>query len=187
MIGKFQLLIKVYPEGKVSQHMAKMPIGDSMDFKHIEKNVKVQYPFNKKTITMCAGGTGITPIVQMLHALLGTAGDETQVTLIFGNKTQKDMLCRELLDSWAEDFKARFKVVHVLSDAAGDDTWAGAKGFITRELLEQHCAPASDDGLVIICGPPPMYNALCGPRDKPEEITGILKDMGYTPTQVYKF
>jgi|EP00927_Polykrikos_kofoidii_P048875 cytochrome-b5 reductase len=187
LLGRFQLVVKVYEGGKLSQHMNTMDIGSDMEFKHIGKNVKVQYPFGKSHITMLVGGTGITPMIQALHAILGTSGDATKVSMIFGNKTQKDILCRELLEKWSDDFKDRFSIVHVLSDAADDETWSGPKGFIDRGLLEAQCAPPSEDVLVVVCGPPPMYTALCGPRDKPEELTGLLSDMGFSADQVYKF
>jgi cytochrome-b5 reductase len=58
LIGKFELMVKIYPDGKLSQHMCNMPIGDTIDFKHINFNVKIQYPFNKKKIGMICGGTG---------------------------------------------------------------------------------------------------------------------------------
>eukprot|EP00929_Paragymnodinium_shiwhaense_P008395 TRINITY_DN112350_c0_g1_i1.p1 TRINITY_DN112350_c0_g1~~TRINITY_DN112350_c0_g1_i1.p1 ORF type:complete len:274 (+),score=61.93 TRINITY_DN112350_c0_g1_i1:64-885(+) len=186
MIGKFQLVVKVYEGGKVSGHMSTMELGATMDFKHIEKNVKLQYPFAKENITMLVGGTGITPMIQALHAILGTADDKTKVSLIFGNKTQQDILCKDLLDSWAEGFKGRFQVVHVLSNADGDASWTGAKGFIDKACIEAHAAPPAASSLLMVCGPPPMYDALCGPRDKPE-LTGLLSDMGYSAEQVYKF
>lgn len=187
LLGKFQLVIKVYEMGKMSQHIQKLPIGGTLEFKHISKNVKVQYPFGKKFLTMLVGGTGITPMVQALHAILGTATDETQVTMVYGNKAQKDILLKELLDKWSADYPTRLKVVHVLSDAADDSTWTGPKGFITKELLAEQCPPASEDHMVMVCGPPPMYTALCGPRDKPEELTGALSEMGFTASQVFKF
>merc|ERR1712228_876134 len=114
----FQMVIKVYAGGKMSTHIQNMAIGGSLEFKHIPFNVKIQYPFGKKSITMLVGGTGITPMIQALHAILGTAEDSTQVTMLFGNKTQSDILCKELLDKWAKDFPSRLKVVHVLSHAA---------------------------------------------------------------------
>jgi len=186
MIGKFQLVIKVYPGGAMTQYMASMDIGAPLHFKHIDKNVKMQYPFGKENITMLVGGTGITPMIQALHAILGTAGDTTKITLIFGNKEQKDILCKELLDKWASDFGDRLRVVHVLSNAGDDASWEGAKGFIDRKIIEDNCVPTASN-YVVVCGPPPMYNALCGPREKPEEISGLLKDMGYSADQVYKF
>merc|ERR1711953_377278 len=104
-----------------SQHMAKMPIGDTLNFKHIEKNVKIQYPFGKQCITMLAGGTAITPMIQAMHAILGTTGDETKIVLLLGNKTQSDFLCKDLLDHWENKFPSRLKVVHVLSGLPADD------------------------------------------------------------------
>lgn len=186
LVGKFQLLVKVYEGGKMSQHLRDMSISDELEFKHIEKNVKIQYPFGRKHVTMIAGGTGITPIVQALHAILGTEGDTTQVTLLFGNKTQKDILGRQLLDNWAKRSKGRLNVVHVLSQALDDPTWAGLKGRITREVIEQHSAPPASDVLVMVCGPPPMYGALCGPREE-VALTGTLADMGFKAEQVFKF
>lgn len=186
LIGRFQLMVKVYKGGKMSGHLQDMPIGEGLEFKHIEKNVKIQYPFGKKQVTMIAGGTGITPIVQGLHAILGTPGDDTQVTLLFGNRTQGDILGRGLLDDWASKSGGRLRVVHVLSQAADDATWKGLKGRITRDVLEQNAAGPSSDALVMVCGPPPMYNALCGPRDQ-SELTGVLADMGFSADQVFKF
>lgn len=187
MVGKFQLVVKIYPLGKMSTHLKELTIGESIEFKHIDKNVKMQYPFGKKHITMLVGGTGITPMIQALHAILGTAGDSTQVTMLFGNKTQKDILCKDVLDSWAADSGGRLKVLHVLSNADDDASWTGLKGFITKDLLAAEAPPPSSDHMVVVCGPPPMYNALCGPREKPEELTGILKEMEFAVEQVYKF
>ena len=56
--GEFQLLVKRYPGGKCSGYMHSMKVGDTLRFKHIKFNVKIQYPFNKKSITMITGGTG---------------------------------------------------------------------------------------------------------------------------------
>lgn len=187
MIGQFLLMVKVYPGGKMSQYLNDLPLGSSVEAKHIDKNVKIQYPFGKKQLTMLVGGTGIAPMIQALHAILGTTGDITKVSVIFGNKTQKDVLGKDLLDAWAKNSGGRFNLVHVLSEASDDSSWTGATGFINAELIKQHSALPSEDTLIMVCGPPPMYNALCGPRDKPDELTGLLSTMGYTAKQVYKF
>jgi len=185
LIGRFQLVIKVYPGGAMTQYMKAMEVRASLHFKHIEKNVKTQYPFGKTSITMLVGGSGINPMMQALHPLLGTVGDTTKVTLIFGNKEEKDILCKDLLDKWAADSGGRFSVVNVLSRCAADTTWQGPKGHIDRKLIEANSAPTASN-YVVVCGPPPMYNALCGPREE-QELTGLLKDMGYRADQVYKF
>ena len=44
-----------------------------------------------------------------------------------------------------------------------------------------------------VCGPPPLYKAVCGPKgtkDDPKaqgELGGLLKDMGYAEEAVFKF
>lgn len=70
------------------------------------------------------------------------------------------------------------KVTHVLSDEGG--------GFIGEDAVRQHMPPPGDDCLIFVCGPDLMYNALCGPRGDPE-VTGLLKALGYSRKQVYKF
>ena len=58
----------------------------------------LQYILNEFSIGICAGGTctGITctPMLQALHALLGTPGDATVVDLaiVYGSKTEADIL-----------------------------------------------------------------------------------------------
>ena len=58
--------------------------------------------------------------------------------------------------------------------------------FGMKQLIEANMPPPSDDTMIFVCGPPPMYNALCGPRDQ-KELTGALAEMGYTAEMVYKF
>mmetsp|Transcript_52673 Transcript_52673/g.118664 ORF Transcript_52673/g.118664 Transcript_52673/m.118664 type:complete len:284 (-) Transcript_52673:89-940(-) len=186
MVGHFQLLVKVYEHGKMSQHLSLLPLGAAADFRHIQFNVKIQYPFGKKHITMLAGGTGITPMIQALHAILGTEDDTTQVSLLFGNKTQDDILSKQLLDDWASKSDGRLKVTHVLSQVEADDYWGGLRGRINKDILKAHSVPPSENVLVMVCGPPGMYNELCGPRDQ-KELTGTLSEMGYSASQVFKF
>jgi len=185
MVGKFELMVKVY-DGGLSKHMDAMAIGDTVEFKHIPFNVKTQYPFKLKHIGMLAGGTGITPMLQALQAILGTEGDTTKVSLIFGNRAEKDILARATLDAWSEAYGDRLTVTHVLSEKS--EGWAGATGFINRDLITAHmpAPPEGADVQVWVCGPPPMYDALCGPRGE-KELSGLLAEVGYVADQVYKF
>jgi cytochrome-b5 reductase len=107
--------------------------------------------------------------------------------MLYGSKVAGDILGRELIDSWASE-SPRFKVVHVLSDEPADSEWKGARGFINADLITSNFPEpsAGDDLMIFVCGPPPMYNALCGPRDQ-KELTGLLSELKYTAEQVYKF
>ena len=190
MLGAFELVVKVYPDGTLSRAMSEMAIGEALQFKHVPQNVKVQYPFSASHVAMLVGGTGITPMVQALHAILGTPGDTTVITMLLGNKTEEDILLRTQLDHWSAAFPDRLRITHVLSDApppaAAESSWSGERGFITSELIRTHVPPPAENPLVMVCGPPPMYDALCGARDE-SALTGTLAALGYDASQVVKF
>merc|ERR1719491_885843 len=99
----------------MSQHLDKLEVGQPMHFKHIAGNVKLQYPFNKKGIGMIVGGTGITPMIQALHCVLGTKDDTSKVSMLYGSKSSKDILAKE---------------------PAEGSSWTGARGFITKDMIE---------------------------------------------------
>jgi cytochrome-b5 reductase len=58
--------------------------------------------------SLCA----VTPMLQALHALLGSAGDATEVAMLYGSQTSSDVLARGTLDAWALSSQGRFKVTH---------------------------------------------------------------------------
>ena len=62
---------------------------------------------------------------------------------------------------------------------------ANATPSQAKLIAEKLPAPA-DDCVIFICGPPPMYDALCGGRGE-KEISGVLKEAGFASEQVYKF
>ena len=63
-------------------------------------------------------------------------------------------------------------------------------GYITQDLLAAHMPPPADSSLIMVCGPPPMMKAVSGDKlpDKSQgPLEGMLKGMGYTEGQVFKF
>jgi cytochrome-b5 reductase len=187
MIGRFELLVKIYAQGAMSQYLDGLQMGSAVEFKHIPFNVKIQYPFPAKKVGMLIGGTGIAPMIQALHAVLGTADDTTAVSMLYASKVKEDILAQETLESWAANSDGRFTCNHVLSKEPEESSWIGARGLITRALIEEHIPAPTEDVVIFVCGPPGMYDSLCGPRNEPQELKGILAEMGYTAAQVVKF
>ncbi|KAG6881556.1 hypothetical protein C0992_000839, partial [Termitomyces sp. T32_za158] len=72
-----------------------------------------------------------------------------------------------------------------------DNSPAGPSGFINADIIKKHVAPASlgDKVKVFVCGPPGQVAAVAGKKAgmKQGELGGILKELGYTEEQVYKF
>lgn len=92
-IGCFDLLVKHYPNGRMSKHLSTLPLGSTLEFRHIDFNVKLQAPFKQKHIGMLVGGTGITPMIQALHAILGDKeSTQKKVSMLYGSKLESDVL-----------------------------------------------------------------------------------------------
>lgn len=87
---------------------------------------------------MIAGGTGITPMLQIVRAIIrgrphngGT--DTTEVDLIFANVNEEDILLREDLDTLAAK-DTKFRVHYVLNNPPQE--WNGGVGFVTSDIIK---------------------------------------------------
>lgn len=110
-VGKVSFVIKVYkagvhpkfPEGgQMSQHLDSLNIGDAILMKgpkgHMEYFGKGKFqvkplgkPMQKRSCTaigMMAGGTGITPMLQILHAIFKDTSDSTVIKMIYANQSE---------------------------------------------------------------------------------------------------
>jgi len=188
--GSFDLLIKVYEEGQTSKYAGGLQPGDRVSFKQLKGNVKPwRYPFGKKSITMLAGGTGIAPMYQALHALLGTAGDTTQVRLIYSNASPKDIMLRAELDAMAAEHPNRLQITYVLGSSAEASTlegWSGETGWIDEDKIRRRGFPPSNDTVVWVCGVDAMYASLAGSRMKPLQEGSVLHKLGYSEAMVWR-
>jgi predicted ferric reductase len=108
---------------------------------------------NPEKILFIAGGVGITPIMSMIRCLAETE-DSRQVTLLYGNKTEGDIIFRSEL----EKLPKNFKTIHVLSRA--DDKWNGEKGYISKETIEKYAGDMIKKAHVYLCGPPAMMDSV---------------------------
>ncbi|KAK3677088.1 NADH-cytochrome b5 reductase [Recurvomyces mirabilis] len=156
--GHFDLLIKSYPTGNISRHLATLKIGDTMKVKG-PKGAMVYTPNMVRRFGMIAGGTGITPMLQVVKAILRgrSKGDKTEVDLIFANVDEKDILLRDDLRA-LEDEDNKFRVNYVLNNPP--EKWGGGVGFVTADMIKEHFPAPANDIKILICGPPPMVSAM---------------------------
>merc|ERR1719343_1523147 len=147
VVGSFDLLIKSYEKGVVSKYADALKPGDRVEFKQIKGNIKKWvYPFDKSSITMLAGGTGIAPMMQALHPLLTTAGDVTRIRLLYGNISPKDIMLKSELDAFAAKYADRFQVHYIVGKdpndtSAKDEGWRGETGWIDEEKVRRLAFP----------------------------------------------
>jgi cytochrome-b5 reductase len=156
--GHFDLLIKSYPQGNISKLMASLIVGQTIRVKG-PKGAFVYEPNMVRHFGMIAGGTGITPMLQIIRAVVRgrAAGDKTEVDLIFANVSAQDILLKEDLDALAkEDDKIR---IHYVLDNPPEN-WTGGVGYVTSDMITQWLPKPADDIKILICGPPPMVRGL---------------------------
>jgi predicted ferric reductase len=107
---------------------------------------------SSSAIVFIAGGVGITPIHSMI-AYLRDTGDVRPIALIYGNKTEADIIFRSELAS----LPPNMVVHHVLSRP--EATWAGLRGRITAEIITTCAKDHLAAGDFFVCGPPAMMDS----------------------------
>ncbi|KAL9050339.1 MAG: hypothetical protein Q9162_006690 [Coniocarpon cinnabarinum] len=186
--GFVDFVIKQYTNGPMSTHLHEMVPGQRLDI----KGPLPKYPMaeNKHNhIVMIAGGTGVTPMWQVARSIFKNPNDQTKVTLVFGNVTEDDILLKKEWNELENTYPRRFRAFYTLDKAPKD--WVQGKGFITKELLKQIMPEPNEPNIkIFVCGPPGLYQAISGTKNSPSdqgELTGALRDLGYSNDQVYKF
>lgn len=173
--GFVDLVIKIYRPaadsiwrdgGKMGRFLDSLKVGDSVDmsgpvgvheclgrgvFKLPGRTVEA------KKIGMLAGGTGLTPMLQVVSAALRDPEDTCTFSLVYANRQETDILCREMLNELAENSGGRFKVSYTLSlPPVGWSHWTGR---INTEMMKKCLPGSSPDTLVLMCGPLGMTQA----------------------------
>lgn len=62
------------------------------------------------TVSNKLGGTGITPMLQLITAVFRDPEDQTCLSLLFANQSEDDILVREELEAVQQQHPDRFKL-----------------------------------------------------------------------------
>lgn len=178
--GFFDVLIKVYLNGKMSNHIRTWQVGDMVEWRGPFGNFSYT-PNQYRRVGMLAAGTGIAPILQVIQGIVTNEDDETFIQLVYTSRTYDDILMKDTLD----ELKAywNFSVHYVLSQESeadqskvkyGDHV---SHGRIDQELVSREMPQPSLDVHVLICGT----------KSFDKDMIKYLKTAGYTSDMYYKF
>ena len=188
-IGYLELVVKCYPEGKMSKHINGLKKGDTLDFKGpILGTPIIQNEFD--SIGLIAGGSGITPMLQVAQRVLQNPDDQTNVSLIFANVSAEDIILKEKIDELQAEYPEQLRVYYVLDKPPPG--WRGGSGYISSAMIRDVMPDPLLGRLakILVCGPPGMVKHLAGelPTRKGQgELGGLLKEVGFEASQVFKF
>ncbi|OMJ92835.1 hypothetical protein SteCoe_4281 [Stentor coeruleus] len=192
--GFFEVPIKIYyknshpefPNGGIfTQYLDSMKIGDSLDISG--PSGKIIYVGNgifkikqeddeiikkAKNIGLIAGGTGITPCFQLLQYCVNQ-GENANISLLYANKTENDILFRPILDEYvAEQVISSYYVLE-----KPPEKWNMGNGLVSEEHIRERMPPPDKETLIF----------HSGPRAMNIHVRKLLIDMGYLESMIVKF
>ncbi|KAI8062258.1 hypothetical protein BC940DRAFT_309182 [Gongronella butleri] len=188
--GYMDLMVKLNeekatdPANSASHALHNLKPGDTVRF--FGKMISAKLPEYKanemKQVGMVAGGSGITPMLQILRKALSDPDDATQFHLLYCNRTEDDIILKESLDKLASAHPERFKVTYSLSRAA-PEAWQGETGRVNAEMLKKVLPQGNEQQVrLYVCGPPGMVTALLGNKT----TQGLLEPL-YEKKQIVEF
>jgi len=199
--GYFDLVLKIYKSnvhpkfpngGKLTQFLDNMKPGETIDVRGpsgrliYKESGKFEIRADKKTppkvkkvkqIGMIAGGSGITPMFQLVKNICKNPDDNTKMHLIFANQSESDILLREELEEFQKNYPEKLELWFTIDKSVQPD-WKYDVGFVNEDMLAKHMPKPSDETLVLMCGPPPMINFACVPN---------LEKLGFTSEMRFSY
>lgn len=142
-----EFIIKAYPEHDgVTEQIHRLDIDDHFMVSEVFGAISYQGEG-----LFIAGGAGITPFIAIFRKIASERAFGS-TRLIFGNKTQADIILHDELKEMLGD-----NLTNVLSDESVDGF---RSGLITREMIVDHLK--KDHSKVYVCGPPKMMEQVMG-------------------------
>ncbi|KAH6634724.1 nitrate reductase [Chaetomium sp. MPI-SDFR-AT-0129] len=180
--GMLELVVKCYPDGLLTGgYLAHLKVGDEVAFRGPKGAMRYECPHYRsssgkgaqrsqkgkevKKIGMVAGGSGITPMWQVIRAICEDERDCTEVSLVYANRSEGDILMRGELERYARRYPGNLKVFYLVDREPPAGEEHGLKGlefgvgYVTKEVLRERLPAPGEDVQVMVCGPPGMVEA----------------------------
>jgi nitrate reductase (NAD(P)H) len=153
----------------MSLGFAELSIGDSVEIKgpvghFIWKGKGIVEVHGRerriREIGMVCGGSGVTPILQVLRGILrDTSHCDIKIWVLDVNRYLGDILCRDDLHQPVKEHGERYRLHHTLTGVPAPDGWEYSTGRLNTEMIRSHLPSPAKDGIVCVCGPPGMEQA----------------------------
>lgn len=160
--NQLKVAIKQIPDGKFSTFAVKeLKIGDLIDVAKPSGNFFLKPESeNKKSYTLIAAGSGITPIISILKTILEQEPNSS-VNLFYGNKSPKLTIFKKELEKLNQKYSEKLHVHFIYSQTKGESRFHTGRieGRKIKKLFKK-IAPANLTDKVFICGPQDMTKSI---------------------------
>ena len=168
--GVLRIGVKRLPGGAFSESVVDaLRVGDELEVMTPAGRFTTELdPTAAKTYVAIAAGSGITPVLSIVAAIL-EAEPGSFVTLVYANRTSRSVMFLDEVHDLKDRFADRFQIVHVLSRETQDvELLSGRLDGERLRLILETLVPADgvDDWF------------LCGPQQMVDELRGVLTDLG---------
>jgi len=149
--GQLEFVIKVYPDGLLSEYLDKqLTVGDRLTVTG-PYGVFMLRDAPDTDLIFVGGGAGMAPILSLIRSM-AERGIDRKAVYYYGARRRADLCFEDELRA-LEQTLPNFRFVPALSD----EDWEGENGLITDVVSRSEPALARAHGY--ICGPPPMVEA----------------------------
>lgn len=204
--GYMDLVIKV--AGRLSKTLSKKKVGDDVWVKGPIRKFYYGGPGTLSSISMIAGGSGITPHYQLLRVILNDPNDKTPIYMLYASRSTDDIILKQELDELAKKYPDQFHLTYAVDEIKDEEVakkWVedgNVIGRINEKIIEKHLhSPGTSGGKLFICGPGSLIEYLIGrfvnydlyniyhksSTQNNRGITGALGKLGYPSNSVYEF
>ncbi|VUZ53101.1 unnamed protein product [Hymenolepis diminuta] len=181
-IGNVKIVVKTYRKdvnpkfpagGKMSQYLESLSVGDGIDVSGPYGSIRYlgdgdfevkganARKLKAENINMICGGSGLTPMYQILKYILNSSTDKSKIALIFANQTEQDIILRDELEQLRDANQSQFRLWYTVETPP--EHWSYSVGYIDQKMIDEHCYPAGENTVNLLCGPATMIKNACIP------------------------
>lgn len=169
--GRFELLVRVVPDGPLSQYLEGLRPGDEVAFRGpVGRSMAYGDPDDPRDLVLAATGVGVGPFLSLTTHLLA-GGFERSIHLFWGLRLVEDICLVDELDALEKRYP-NFRYDVSLSQPPAD--WPGPRGRLTESM------PAMLERLG------GTRFLLCGNGAMIDELARALSDVGVAQRFIYE-
>jgi len=180
-VGQFEVLIKLYKNGKMSKCIQNLKKNDIVEWRGPCGNFNY-VPNSYRHLLMFCAGTGIAPMYPIAKSIVENDSDDTYVHLLYACKGFEDILLRNEVQQLALywNFSAEIFLSRVESATENGARYGECirKGKIDKGVVTEHLAGKTLQQVFIL---------ICGTKSFNKDMIKYVKQVGVPDESIYMF